>query len=139
MKKKFINKISLLNPYEFMLSFNYNSFIFRFRIHNYLLRANRRLLKKIRFSLNLLDSSVDEDARLDALQYPRYKKYYLFYVTLVILFAGIGVLDIFFSSNSASSLMIYLLSIIIILLLSFYGSLSVLNTISEIEFHLISF
>jgi len=140
MRKTLIGTIFLFNYLFLILDFNYSSFFIKSSLHNYLLRANRRLSKRGAYLLNLSSYfSVTPNTQSEILQYLKPKKYYLFYVTLVSLFLTIGVLDIFFSSNSAFSLMVYLLSIVLVLLLVLYGAPLVLDAIDELESHLVSF
>lgn len=140
MKKSLISMIFLFDYLFLILDFNYSSFFITSRLHNYLLRANKRLSKRGKYLLNLSRYfSVAPNTQLEILQYLKPKKYYLFYVTLVSLFLIIGVLDTFFFSNLAFSLMIYLLSIVLVLLLVLYGAPLVLDVIDELESHLISF
>jgi hypothetical protein len=73
------------------------------------------------------------------LQYFFTKRGYLFYVTLAILFAAVGVSDVFPYSNSALSLMVYLIFIILILLLILYTPSAVANKLNDIESYLITF
>lgn len=73
------------------------------------------------------------------LEYTHFKKSFMFYVTLVLLFILVGILDIFSYSNSALSLMVYLLFIVLILLLVLYTPASVADKLNELEHHLITF